>query len=76
MRLETVGKKLEIIGGFAVLEGDGSNARSREKCQADQCLIKVGGNWKQLESRWKEIGKKLEKIGEFTRSGGSWRERQ
>ena len=36
MRLETVGKKLEIIGGFAVLEGDGSNARSREKCQADE----------------------------------------
>ena len=35
MRLETVGKKLEIIGGFAVLEGDGSNARSRGKCQAD-----------------------------------------
>ena len=36
MRLETVGKKLEIIGGFAVLEGDGSNARSRGKCQADK----------------------------------------
>ena len=36
MRLETVGKKLEIIGGFAVLEVDGSNARQRGKCQADQ----------------------------------------
>ena len=35
MRMETVGKKLEIIGGFAVLEGDGSNAQSRGKCQAD-----------------------------------------
>ena len=36
MRLETVGKKLEIIGGFAVFEGDGSNARSRGECQADE----------------------------------------
>ena len=36
MRLETVGKKLEIIGGFAVFEGDGSNARKREECQADE----------------------------------------
>ena len=35
MRLERVGKKLEIIEGFAVLEGDGSNARKRGKCQAD-----------------------------------------
>ena len=35
MRLETVGKKLEIIGGLAVLKGDGSNARKRGKCQAD-----------------------------------------
>ena len=42
MRLETVGKqmeknwkKLERIGEFDGLEGDGSNARKREKCQAD-----------------------------------------
>ena len=35
MRLETVGKKLERIGEFAVLSWDGSNARSRGKCQAD-----------------------------------------
>ena len=36
MRLETVGKNLERIGELEVLEGDGSNARSREKCQADK----------------------------------------
>ena len=36
MRLETVGKKLEIIGELDVTGGDGGNARSREKCQADQ----------------------------------------
>ena len=35
MRLETVGKKLERIGEFAVPSWDGGNARSRGKCQAD-----------------------------------------
>ena len=30
------GKKLERIGEFAVWGGDGSNARSRGKCQADE----------------------------------------
>ena len=33
--LETVGKKLERIGEFAVPSWDGSNARSRGECQAD-----------------------------------------
>lgn len=36
MRLETVGKKLERIGEFARSERNGSNARSRGKCQADE----------------------------------------
>ena len=48
--------------------GVGSNARKREKCQAGKCRIKVGGNleldWKRIESSWKEIGNKLERIGE------------
>ena len=35
IRLETVGKKLEIIGELDVTGGVGSNARSRGKCQAD-----------------------------------------
>ena len=35
MRLETVGKNLERIGELEVLEGNGSNARKREECQAD-----------------------------------------
>ena len=35
IRLETIGKKLEIIGEFDVTIGDGSNARKRGECQAD-----------------------------------------
>ena len=35
MRLETVGKQLEKIGELDVTGGNGSNARKREKCQAD-----------------------------------------
>ena len=34
-RWKVDGNKLERIGEFAVLGGDGSNARSREGCQAD-----------------------------------------
>ena len=40
------------LGGM----GDGSNARSREKCQAGQCLIRDGGNWNEIGNSWKEIG--------------------
>ena len=64
------------LGGMGGLEMVGSNARSRGECQAGQCLIRVGGNWKQLESIWKEIGNKLEKIGEVVRGGCDWKERQ
>ena len=35
IRLEIVGKKLERIGEVARCGGVGSNARKREKCQAD-----------------------------------------
>ena len=34
-RWKVDGNKLERIGEFAVLGGDGGNARSRGKCQAD-----------------------------------------
>ena len=44
---------LDVFGGMGV----GSNARKREKCQAGQCLMGVGGNWnkigKQMERNWK-----------------------
>ena len=52
------------LGGMGV----GGNARKRGKCQADQCLIKVGEsqmrvgeNWNEIGNSWKEDGKKLEK---------------
>lgn len=48
-----------VLGGLGGM-GVGSNARKREKCQAGQCLIRVGRNWKRLESKWKADGKKLE----------------
>ena len=40
--------------------GVGSNARKRGECHAGQCLIRVGGNWNEIGSRWKADGKKLE----------------
>ena len=55
------------------LQGVGSNARKRRKCQAGQCLIRVGENWNEIGSSWKVYGKKLEKIGEFDGGGGDWR---
>ena len=42
--------------------GVGSNARSREKCQAGQCLIRVGENWNEIGNSWKVDGKKMEKL--------------
>ena len=47
---------LDVFGGMGV----GSNARSRGKCQAGQCLIRVGGNWNEIGNSWKVDGKKLE----------------
>ena len=52
----------------------GSNARKRGECQADQCRIRVDGNWNELCGGYKEKcvvignsckvdGKKLEIIG-------------
>ena len=41
------------LGGMGV----GSNARKRVKCQAGQCLIRVGENWNEIGNSWKEIGK-------------------
>ena len=47
-----------VLGEFGGM-GDGGNARKRGKCQADQCLIRDGGNWneigKQLERNWKKL---------------------
>ena len=40
--------------------GVGSNARKRGKCQAGQCLIRVGENWNEIGNSWKVDGKKLE----------------
>ena len=40
--------------------GVGSNARSRGKCQAGQCLIRVDRNWNEIGNHWKVDGKKLE----------------
>ena len=45
---------LEVLGG-------GSNARSRGKCQAGQCRIRVGGNWNGIGNSWKAVGKQLER---------------
>ena len=56
--------------------GDGGNARSRGKCQACQCLIRVGGNWNELGNHWKVDGKKLEKIAEVARTRGDLKGRQ
>ena len=65
-----------VLGGFGGM-GVGSNARKRGKCQAGQCLIRVGesrmrvgGNWNEIGNSWKAYGKKMEKIGEFAR--GEW----
>ena len=44
------------LGGMGV----GSNARKRGKCQADQCLMGVGGDWDEIGNHWKVYGKKLE----------------
>ena len=55
-------KKLERIGEFDGGGGDGSNARKRGKCQAGQCLIRVGGNWNGIGNNWKAVGKKLENL--------------
>ena len=44
------------LGGMGV----GSNARKRRKCQAGQCLIRVGENWDEIGNGWKADGKKLE----------------
>ena len=44
---------LDVFGGMGV----GSNARKRWKCQAGQCLIRVGENWNEIGNSWKEIGK-------------------
>ena len=49
------------LGGMGV----GSNARKREECQSDQCLIRVGGNWNEIGNSWKTDGnnwKGLEKL--------------
>lgn len=64
-----------VLGGFGGM-GVGSNARKREKCQAGQCLIRVGGNWNEIGNSWKVNGKKLEMIGEVARSGGGYRGRR
>ena len=48
---------LDVFGGMGV----GSNARKRWKCQAGQCLIRVGRNWNEIGNGWKEIGNKLER---------------
>ena len=60
------------MGGMGV----GSNARKRGKCQADQCLMRVGGNWNVIGNSWKADGKKLEIIGELDVTRGVWRGRQ
>ena len=44
---------LSELGGMGV----GSNARSRGKCQAGQCLIRVDGNWNEIGNGWKAVGK-------------------
>ena len=44
---------LDVFGGMGV----GSNARKRWKCQAGQCLIRVGENWNEIGNSWKEFGK-------------------
>lgn len=49
--------------------GDGSNARSREKCQADERIVRVGRNWNGIGNHWKAVGKKLERIGEVDVTG-------
>ena len=46
-RWKVDGNKLERIGEFAVLGGDGGNARSREGCQAGQCLMIDCWNYKE-----------------------------
>ena len=70
------GKKLEKIGEVARTIGVGGNARSRGKCQAGQCLIRVDRNWNEIGNSWKVYGKKLEIIGEFARCGWGWMGRQ
>ena len=64
-----------VLGGWEAM-GVGSNARSRGKCHAGQCLIIVGRNWNGIGNSWKADGKKMEIIGEFARGGGEWMERQ
>ena len=54
----------------------GSNARSREKCQADERIVIVDRNWNGIGNHWKVYGKKLEIIGELDVTGGVWRGRQ
>ena len=44
------------LGGMGV----GGNARKRGKCQACQCLIRVGVNWNEIGNSWIVDGKKLE----------------
>ena len=63
--VEGVGSEWEDWEGTG---GDGSNVRKRGKCQAGQCLIRVGVNWNEIGSSWKADGKKLERIGEVARS--------
>ena len=57
---------LDVFGGMGV----GSNARKRRKCQAGQCLIRVGENWNEIGNGWKVDGKKLEIIGKDWRTLG------
>ena len=71
------------VGGLGVsvrlgegLWGDGSNARKRGKCQAGQCLMRVGENWNKIGNSWKADGKKLERIGEVAWCGWGLRGRQ
>ena len=68
-----MGSGCESVGVGWGIRGVGSNARKRGKCQAGQCLIRVGGNWNKIGNHWKEIGKRLERIGEFD---GAWRGRR
>ena len=61
-----------LVGWLRGMRGVGSNARSREKCQAGQCRIRVGGNWNEIGNSWKVDGKKLESIGEVVGCGWGW----
>ena len=47
------------LGGMGV----GGNARKRGKCQADQCLIKVGESQMRVGKNWNEIGNSWKEIG-------------